>query len=142
MAGPQKIARTKLAAPTYYLARSPRQPGRNNVGLDGIGCDDVGRDSVDCDGVHCKGVGCVDIGRNYNGHNNVGHGSVGRNDVSRDGIGRDYGRRDNGGELYGIRGRDGSPGRCWGCIFAVSVEGDILSFSVYIRGPRNSELNV
>ena len=44
--------------------------------------------------------------------------------------------------LSGIRRQNGSPGTCWGRIFAVSVEGDILSFSVYIRGPQNSELNV
>ena len=35
-----------------------------------------------------------------------------------------------------------SPGRCWGRIFVVSVEGDIILFSVYIWGARKSELNV
>ena len=44
--------------------------------------------------------------------------------------------------LSGVRGQNGSPGRCWGRIFAVSVEGDVLSFFVYTRGPRNRQLNM
>ena len=45
-------------------------------------------------------------------------------------------------ELSGIHRQNGSPGRCWGHIFAVSVKGDVLSFSVYIWGARNRQLNL
>ena len=35
-----------------------------------------------------------------------------------------------------------SPDRCWGGIFVVSVEGDIIFILVYIWGLRNSKLNI
>ena len=41
----------------------------------------------------------------------------------------------DGGDLSGVRGQNGSLGRCWGRIFAVSVKGDVLR-SLFTFGAR------